>query len=66
MDLVVNDKQAYEPLKSDPTAALQQRLNGKVLDLKKTETTDIQLYYWLRCQLPQSAKLYGLPKRRQA
>ena len=52
----------YEPLKRDPRAALQQRLNGKLLDLKKAETIDIQLYYRLRCRVPRSAKLYGLPK----
>ena len=61
-DSLVNDKQTYEPLKRDPTPALQRRLNGKLLDLKKTETIDIQLYYRLRCRVPQSAKLYGLPK----
>ena len=37
MDSLVNDKQAYEPLKCDPTPALQRRLNGKLLDLKKTD-----------------------------
>jgi len=46
MDSVVKDKQTYEPLKGDPT--LQRRLNGKPLDLKKTETIDIQLYYRLK------------------
>ena len=62
MDSLVNDKQTYEPLKRDSTPALQRRLNGKLLDLKKTATIDIQLYYRLRCHVPQSAKLYGLPK----
>ena len=62
MDSLVNDKQTYEPLKRDPTPALQRRLNGKLLDLKKADTIDIQLYYRLRCRVPQSAKLYGLPK----
>ena len=62
MDSLVNDKQTYEPLKRDPTPALQRRLNGKLLDLKKTETIDIQLYYRLRCCVLQSTKLYGLPK----
>ena len=62
MDSLVNDKEIYEPLKRDPTPALQRRLNGKLLDLKKTETIDIQLYYRLRCRVPQSAKPYGLPK----
>ena len=41
---------------------LRRRLNGKLLDLKKTETIDLQLYYRLRCRLPQSAKLYGRPQ----
>ena len=35
MDSLVNDKQTYEPLKRDPTPALQRRLNGKLLTLKR-------------------------------
>ena len=62
MDSLVNDKQTHEPLQRDPTPALQGRLNGKLLDLKNIETIDIQLYYRLRCRIPPSAKLYGLPK----
>ena len=63
MDSLVNDnEQTYEPPKRDPTPALQRRLNVKLLDLKKTETIDIQLYYRLRCSVPQSAKLHGLSK----
>ena len=62
MDSLANGKQTYEPLKRDPTPALQRRLNSKLLHLKKTETSDIQLYYRLRCRVPQSAKLYRLPK----
>ena len=62
MDSLVNNKQTYESLRRDPTPALERRLNGKLLDLKKTETIDIQVYYRLICHVPQSAKLYGLPK----
>ena len=51
MDSLVNDKQRYEPLKRDPTPALQRRLNGKPLDLKKTEIIDIQLRI-LQTQMP--------------
>ena len=47
MDSLVNDTQTYEPLKRDPTPALQGRLNGKQLNLKKT--------FRLRCRVPQSA-----------
>ena len=59
---LVNDKQTYESRKRDPTPALQLRLNSKVLDLKKTKTIDIHLYYRVRCRVPRSAKLYGLPR----
>ena len=62
IDSLVNDKQTYEPLKRDPTPALQRRLNGKLLDLKKTETIETQLYFGLRCCESQPAELYGLPK----
>ena len=62
MDSLVNDKKTYEPLKRDPTLTHQRRLNGKLLELEKTETIDIKLYYRLRFRVPQSAKLNGLPK----
>ena len=38
MNSLVNNKQTCKPLKCDPTPALP--LNGKLLDLKKTETID--------------------------
>ena len=60
---LVNDKKTYESRKRDATPALQLRLNSKLLDLKKTKTIDIQLYYRVRYRVPQSAsKLYGLPR----
>lgn len=62
MASLVNDEKTYFTLEHDPTPAHQQRLNGKLLHLKKTETSDIQLFYRLRCCIPLSAKLYGLPK----
>ena len=62
MDTLVNDKQTYEELKRDPTPSLQRKLNSKLLDLKKTDVIDIQRYNRLRCRVPQSPKLYGLPK----
>ena len=40
MNPLVNNKQTCKPLKCDPTPALPLRLNGKLLDLKKTETID--------------------------
>ena len=62
MDGIVNDKQTYEELKRDTTPALQQRLNGKLLSLKKAGAFDISCYYRLRSSVPQPPKLYGLPK----
>ena len=62
MDALVNDKQAYEVLKRDPTPALQRKFNSKLLDLKKTDANDIQRYSRLRRRVPQPPKLYGLPK----
>ena len=62
MDALVNDKQTYEELKSDPTPALQRKLNTKILTLTKADAIDTQRYYRLRCSVPQSPKLYGLPK----
>ena len=41
MDSLVINKQTYESLRRDSTPALQRRLNGKLMDLKKTETIDI-------------------------
>ena len=41
------------------------RLNSKMLTLKKTDAIDTQRYYRLRCSVPQPPKLYGpggLPK----
>ena len=62
MDALVKDKQTYEELKSDPTPALQRKLNSKILTLKKTDAIDTQRYYRLRCSVPQPPKLNGLLK----
>jgi len=62
MDALVNDKQTYQVLKRDPTPALQRKHNSKLLDLKKTDATDIQHYNRLTCRVPQLPKLYRLPK----
>ena len=59
---LVNDKQTFEETKRDPTPALQRKLNNKLLALKETDAFDTQLYYRLRCSVPQPPKLYGLPK----
>ena len=40
-------------------------LKTKYLRLKKTDTIDTQSYYRLRCSVPQTPKLYGLPKPRK-
>jgi len=63
MEALFNDKQTYEVLKQDPTPVLQRKLNSKLLDLKKTDVLNIQLYDTLRCHVQtEMSKLYGLPK----
>ena len=62
MDALVNDKQTYKELTRDPSPAIQRKLNAKVFSLRKTDAIDIQRYYRLRSSVPQSPKLYGLPK----
>ena len=52
MDALVNDTQTYEDLKRDPTPALQCKLNGTLLTLKKTNAIDTQSYNRLRCSVP--------------
>ena len=61
MHTLVNDKQTYEILKRYPTPALQRELNSKLLQLKKTDVTDMT-WNRLRCRVPQPPKLFGLPK----
>lgn len=63
MDALVNDEQAYEVLKRDPTPALQRKRNSKLLQLNKADTIDSQRYNRLRYQVTQQPKLYGLPKQ---
>ena len=62
MDALVNDKQTYELLKRDPAPSLQRKLNNKIFSMRKTNTITQQTYYRLRCSVPRSPKLYGLPK----
>ena len=62
MDTLVNDKQTYKELKQDPTPALQRRLNGKLLSLKKAGSFYITRYYRLESSVLQPPKLYGLLK----
>ena len=62
MDALVNDKQTYQVLKRDPTAALQRKLNKKLLTLKKADNIDFRGYNRLSCSVPQPPKLYGLTK----
>ena len=55
MDALVNDEQTYEELKRELMPALQCKLNRKLLQLKKADTTDLQRYN-------RPPKLYGLLK----
>ena len=62
MDTLVNDKQTYEVLTRDPTLTLQRKLKKKIFSLKQNDVIYNPQYFRLRCSVPQSPKLYGLPK----
>ena len=62
MDSLVNDKRTYEELTVNPAPKLQKGLNAKLLELKKRDLLSYNLYHRLRCSVPLSPKLYGLPK----
>ena len=62
MDALVNDKQTYEVLTRDPTLTLQRKLKKKIFSLKQNDVIYNPQYFRLRCSVPQSPKLYGLPK----
>ena len=62
MDELVNNKQTYKLLKWDPAPSLQRKLDNKIFSIRKTNMMTQQTYYRLRCSVPRSPKLYGLPK----
>ena len=62
MDALVNDKQTYEVLTRDPTPTLQRKLSKKIFSLKRIDVINNPQYFWLKCSVPQSPNLHGLPK----
>ena len=62
MDAFVNDKQTYEVRTRNPTPTLQRKLNKKIFSLKQNDVINNPQYYRLRCSVPQTLKLYRLPK----
>ena len=62
MSHLVEDRNTYLELNSDPAPALARSLNKKLLELEKKEYFNGYEYKRLRCSAPQSPKLYGLPK----
>ena len=61
---LLNDKQTYTILKSDPTGKTERDLNQRLLLLKKSNKISEVTYKMLRSSDGLSPRLYGLPKIR--
>ena len=59
---LLNDKQTYTILKSDPTGKTERDLNQRLLLLKKSNKISEVTYRMLRSSDGLSPRLYGLPK----
>ena len=59
---LLNDRNTYLILKSDPTSKTQRKLNKMLLDLKKAGIINEDLYRMLYCSDGLSPRFYGLPK----
>ena len=59
---LLNDRNTYSTLKSDPTSKTQRKLNKMLLDLKKADTINEELYRMLYSSDGLSPGFYGLPK----
>ena len=59
---MLNDKQTYTALKSDPTGRTERDLNQRLLLLKKSSKISEETYKLLRSSDGLAPQLYGLPK----
>ena len=59
---LLNDRNTYLILKSDPTSKTQRKLNKMLLDLKKAGIINEDLYRMLYSSDGLSPRFYGLPK----
>ena len=59
---MLNDKQTYTALKSDPTGRTERDLNQRLLLLKKSSKISEETYKLLRSSDGLAPRLYGLPK----
>ena len=59
---MLNDKQTYTALKSDPTGRTERDLNQRLLLLKKSNKISEETYKLLRSTDGLAPRLYGLPK----
>ena len=59
---MLNDKQTYTALKSDPTGRTERDLNQRLLLLKKSNKISEETYKLLRSSDGLAPRLYGLPK----
>ena len=59
---MLNDKQTYTALKSDPTGRTERDLNQRLLPLKKSNKISEETYKLLRSSDGLVPRLYSLPK----
>ena len=62
MSVLLSDMSTYKVLTRDPTPALQRKMNGVLLKLKKENRITPKVYNRLRCSSGTTPHIYGLPK----
>lgn len=59
---LLEDQDTYQPVDRDPTAALERKMNGVLLNLRWEGHLPGKTYYYLNSSAGQVPCLYGLPK----
>ena len=59
---MLEDRDTYQPVAKDPTAALERKMNSVLLDLRRAGHLPGNTYYQLHSSTGQAPRLYSLPK----
>ena len=62
LEAMLEDRDTYQPVAKDPTAALERKMNSVLLDLRRAGRLPGNTYYQLHSSAGQVPRLYGLPK----
>ena len=62
MQQMLCDEDTYQPLKKDPTTSLENKMNARLLQLKKCGRLPPDVYSRLRSSAGRVPMFYGLPK----